>query len=109
MSRKHVVVAAFAAVGLLLPTGAHASNGSSSSTKASTLGTIAVNVTAQDHTSCSSYSVAGVSHWQCSPVLIGTATPVQPIIVTGGSISWYMYGTCEWRKRADGLNNDWTS
>lgn len=108
MLRKPLLVVAFAAA--LLAVSVHpagASGGGTSTTSTSLLKTISVVATASDSSSCSEVVIAFVQHWQCTPVLIAAATPQEPVS-TGGSVTWRAFGTCEYRKRADGaISNDW--
>jgi len=107
MLRRTAVIATIVAMTLLLlPGEAQARTGSASRSATSLLTTITVVAGASDQSNCSQFTVAGVQHWQCTPILIASGTP-QQFVSTGGSISWSGFATCEYRKHADGFNNSW--
>jgi hypothetical protein len=103
-----VVVSAVAVVMALLPaSAASARPAGNSSTACSSLRTICVVAAATDVSVCSDVGAAV----QCTPALVATAVPAHGTRppLTSGRVDWSGLATCEYRKRADGFNNDWTA
>lgn len=106
MLRRTAIIASVAAALLLLVP--HAANaGSNSNQASSTLKTITVAVSVSDESSCGEFWT-GIQNWQCTPVLVASATPQQPVS-TGGSVSWTATATCTYRKKADGFTSGWSA
>lgn len=102
--RAGVVLIAAAVLSLTPVPGAAAPGGDASGVECDLAKTICVVASATDGSECG--TIPG--GWHCTPRLVATAVPDQPLVRTGGKVKVTGTGTCEFRKKSDGLNNQWT-
>lgn len=108
-TRLMTVATATATVVVLLAPPADAAGGGTTVTQCASLSTICVAASATNASVCA--KVTGIEAWQCTAVLVSSATPAHGVRPpgTGGRVTWTGSAFCEVRRRADGFNDHWTS